>query len=91
VRGKPRRGGVTSRARKEELRRAVNDVTRGKGESAARSVDEGVRAGKGELRRDRWTRGSAMRRGIHGKRTVLKCEKDSASCGKRIALSVRRG
>jgi len=59
-------------AGKEELRRAVSNVTRG----------------EGGPRRDRWTRGSARRRGIRGKKTVRRCEKDSATCGKRIALSV---
>jgi len=65
-------GEVTSRAGKEELQRAMSDVTRGEGGTTARPVDEG----------------SARRRGIRGKTMVLRCEKDSATCGKSIALSV---
>jgi len=59
-------GGVTSRAGKEELQRSLSDVTRGEGGSAARAMDEGVRAGRGDPRRERWTRGSARGRGIRG-------------------------
>jgi len=77
--------------RREGNRGAGSDVTRGEGRTAARPMDEVVRAMKGDPRRDRRTRGSARRRGIRGKRTVLRCEKDSATCGKRIALSVQRG
>jgi len=69
----------------------------GKGGSAARPMDEGVHAGKGDPRCDRWTSGSGRRRGIRGKKTLVgkgqryAWKKDSATYGKRIALSARRG
>jgi len=88
------RGGVTSRAGDDDVTRGMMTsrgggvTSRGEGGSAARAMDEGVRAEKGVSRRERWTRGSARGRGIRGKKTVRRCEKDSATCGKRIALSV---
>jgi len=45
-------GGVMSRAGKEELQRAVSDITRGEGETAARPMDEGVGAGKEDPRKE---------------------------------------
>jgi len=86
VRRERNRGaGVMSHAENRELRRAVSDVTRGErgsvtdgrrglreGGSAARPMDEG----------------SARRSGVRGKKTLRRCEKDSATCGKRVALSV---
>jgi len=52
VRGESRRGGVTSRAGKEELWRAASDVTRGEGGIAARPMDQGVRDEKGDPRKE---------------------------------------
>jgi len=51
-------------------------------------MDEGVRAGKGDPRCDRWMRGP---RGEGGSAERIRwCEKDSATRGKKIALSVKR-
>jgi len=84
--------GVTSRTGGDVA--CGGDVTRGEGGSAARAIDEGVRAGKGDPRRERLTRGSARGRGIRGKKTVVgkgqryASVKDSAKCVKR---TVRQG
>jgi len=83
ARGEPRRGGVTSRAGKRELRRAVSNVTRGEGGIAARPVDEGVCVGKGDQRRDWWTRGFARGRGS--------AERKRCEGVRRIALRVGKG
>jgi len=111
-------GGVR---REGEPRCGASDVTRGEG-GAPRCRGVTSRAGRGDPRRDRWTKGSARGGGIRGatdgrggprgergsaarpmdegsargrgirrRRTVRRCEKDSATCGRRIALSVRRG